>query len=524
MLEIAGSRLDNGDRWLIIAESPLMKTRLLFLAGLLFSTLLPLANAAEPWSIQTESDWSTLIESADGVVIEGGTASPEAKSGTLRTKLHKLAEKQSLESLTVQQSALWQNWTPVDRVGPKNLQDAPVFLTKGPHDYWMFGRYGKAGGKKKGNEAPFTAEDATLEGFDIPLKTTPFANQYDAPGGLKPGLGGYHAWQSKDMVNWVHHGPVTEGFSRWVTTAEQVDGKTYIYYDFPNDQDPHLYIDEDLTDGLPGENKGLALEDPSDGSDCAVIRDPEGYFHIIYEDWSPINARQHSWDSPLAGHAVSEDGIDGFKLLDPVVDERTKPTGEFAEYLHPHWTKEDPENFPTSIARYEIHEPEQDAYGDWAAILVGSQYYLFCDFHPAHQPIKIAWFTSSSLDKQFEFCGEIGKGHPDPDIGFAEGQFYLMTQTPKDYVSPGPWVETVTARVGVDTDNDAKVDQWSDWAEVKEGYDYKPGFSKHVQRTPAQLDLSALPEGYGFQIELKLEDSTENDSKPLIESLQLHFK
>ena len=64
---------------------------------------------------------------------------------------------------------------------------------------------------------------------------------------------------------------MTPRFAKWVTTAEYVDGKTYIYYDFPNDQDPHLFIDEDLTDGKPGKNMGIALNDPSHGSDCAVI-------------------------------------------------------------------------------------------------------------------------------------------------------------------------------------------------------------------------------------------------------------
>ena len=96
--------------------------------------------------------------------------------------------------------------------------------------------------------------------------------------GSKRAWEGYHAWQSRDMVNWVHHGPVTPGFARWTTTAEQVGGKTYIYYDFPNDQDPHLFIDDDLTDGKPGKNMGLAFADPSHGSDCAVIRDLDGKF------------------------------------------------------------------------------------------------------------------------------------------------------------------------------------------------------------------------------------------------------
>jgi hypothetical protein len=63
------------------------------------------------------------------------------------------------------------------------------------------------------------------------------------------------------------------------------------------------------------------------------------------------------------------------------------------------------------------------------------------------------------------FCGEIGQGHPDPDIGFAEGKFYLITQTANDYVSTGPWVEKVESRVGVDTTNNGKIDKWSKWSE-----------------------------------------------------------
>lgn len=497
-----------------------MKKNLISAIGILPLIFTQLALGEESWSIQTSDEWKSSIESSEGLTIEKGVASPAAKEGSLRTKLKSFKGKRSAKSLTIGQSALWQNWEAKPRVGPKNLRDAPVFLTMGPGNYWMFGKYGGLPKNKKGKE-PFEAKDARLDGFDVPLKTTPIPNQFNAPGGLIKGQGGYHAWQSEDMVHWVHHGCVTPGFAKWVTTAEQVDGKTFIYYDFPNDQDPHLFIDEDLTDGKPGKNMGIALNDPSDGSDCAVIRDINGKFHIIFEDWSPINARKHSWDSPLAGHAVSSNGIDGYSIVDPAVDERTKPTGKMAEYLHPHWAKEDPKRFKTNVAKYEIHEPEQDAYGDWAAISIGGQYYLFCDFHPAHKGIRIAWFTSSSINKPFSFCGEIGKGHPDPDIGFAEGRFYLVTQTANDYVSPGPWVEKVEARVGVDTNKDGKVNQWTKWQEAKESYDYVKGFSKQVKKTPAQLKLSDLPAGFGFQVELRLTDETENASKPLIESIEL---
>lgn len=106
-------------------------------------------------------------------------------------------------------------------------------------------------------------------------------------------------------------------------------------------------------------------------------------------------------------------------------------------YTHPHWVKENPERFKTNVAEYEIHEPEQSAYGDWAAICIGGQYYLFCDHDPAEgKGMSVGWFTSPSLDEQFTWCDHIGKGHPDPDIAFAEGQFYLATQQDTDYVSP----------------------------------------------------------------------------------------
>lgn len=139
------------------------------------------------------------------------------------------------------------------------------------------------------------------------------------------------------MVNWVFHGAATPPQAGCVTTAELVDGNVYIYYGYPNDQDPHLVIDSDVTDGEPGEDKGMAFKDPSHGSDCGVIHDLGGNFNMILDDWSPIDASTHAWDSPLAMHAVSKDEMSDFKILAPPVDERTKPTGKIAEYFHPHW-------------------------------------------------------------------------------------------------------------------------------------------------------------------------------------------
>lgn len=501
------------------------------------------SSTANAWIIESQKDWQENMAEQSNLDITEGKIVPTATEATFQSTIKKFTKKRSVKSLSFSQSPEWLNWNPVPNLGPSNLGDAPIALQAGDGNYWMFGRYQKSKSQKEGT---FQGEVTQLDGFDIELKTTPFQNQFDAPGGLKPGKGGYHAWQSRDMKTWVHHGAVSEHFSRWMTTAEYVDGKFYLYYDFPNDQDPHLYIDEDLTDGVPGKNRGMAFNDPTHGSDCAVIRDLDGNFHLIVEDWSPINASTHAWDSPLAVHAVSPDGFNDFEILDPPVDERTQPTGKFAEYAHPHWHAEAPDRFPgrtatedvpqhrikagdvRAFAKYEIHEPEQNAYGDWAAISIGGQYYLFCDFDPAgghgRESMSVAWFTSDDINKPFTFCSNIGQGHPDPDIVFAEGQFYLLTQMNTDYVSPGPWVETIEGRLGVDTTNDGAIDQWSDWRIVREQYDYKEGFAKQIERMPATLDLSGLPEGYGFQFEVKITDSTENESKPILDKVVVLFE
>ncbi|MFW2479810.1 MAG: hypothetical protein ACN4GF_06770, partial [Lentimonas sp.] len=497
------------------------------------------------WTIDTQAEWEQSLGSQAQLVLKDGMASPTAKMATFQSVVKSFSKKRSAQSITFEQSPAWLNWEPTPNLGTKSMSDAPVFLSLGPDNYWMFARYNQSAGKKnkpakmvkKGKpaapvepakaEPAFVAEAATLEGFDIPLLTTRLPNEFKAPGGLKKSMGGYHAWQSRDMKNWVHHGSITENFSRWMTTAEYVDGKAYFYYDFPNDQDPHVYVDDNLTDGTPGKNMGMAFKDPSHGSDCAFIRDLEGNFHVIYEDWSPINAKTHAWDSPLAGHAVSPNGLNDFKILAPAVDERTSPTGKIGTYNHPHWAKEDPDNYKTSVAEYEIHEPEQNAYGDWASISIGGQYYLFADFDPAGKhgsgSMSVGMFTSSSLDEPFTFFNNVGKGHPDPDICFAEGRFYLATQQNSDFTSPGPWVETVEVRVGVDTDKDAKIDQWSDWQVVAESYDYTPGFAKQIQKISAAMDLSGLPEGYGFQFEVRMADTTENKSKPVLDKVVLSF-
>ena len=256
-----------------------------FLAIILvvFLTLAAVAEdrlvVGDAWVIDTQTEWQKNTTKHSGLEIKDGMASPTTERAVLASALKTFESKRAAKSIVIEQSPEWLNWEQTDDLGPVNLGDAPVMLRVGPDNYWMFGRYGS--GRKRGDKSPlppFKPQPAKLDGFDIPLQTTRFPNQFDAPGGLKPRLGGYHAWQSKDMVNWVHHGPITEKFSAWMTTAEYADGKAYFYYDFPNDQDPHVYVDADMFDGVPGDNKGIAYDDPSHGSDCAIIRDLDGKF------------------------------------------------------------------------------------------------------------------------------------------------------------------------------------------------------------------------------------------------------
>ena len=220
---------------------------------------------------------------------------------------------------------------------------------------------------------------------------------------------------------------------------------------------------------------------------------------------------------------MSKDGLTDFKFLAPPVDNRTKATGEVAEYKHPHWLQH--KDWDSNIAKYNVHKPEQEAYGDWAAIRVGTQYWLFGDFDPVGgHSMSVGWFTAPTINGPFTWCDNVGNGHPDPDICFAEGKFYLITQQKSDFTSPGPWVESVEARAGVDTDKDGKIDKWTDWQAVKETYDYSKDFAKHVSKTTASIDLSALPAGFGFQFEFKMTDTTENKSKPIMDKVTVTFE
>jgi len=433
------------------------------------------AIGADEWVIDSADEWAAASEESRDLDFAEGLATPTKGEARYRSVTKSFDEPRRASTLTFRPSPAWDDWTPVPNVGPEGTRNAPVFLPVADGDYWFFAE--KTGGGR-----------------------------------------GYHGWRSSDMETWEPLGKVA--WSQWVTTAEYADGKIFLYYDEPNDQDPHLMLGENLEGEISWTDHGEVLADPTHGSDAGAIRTEDGSFHLIYEDWSPINAKQHSWDSPLAGHADSENGIDGFEPAEhpAPIDERTEPTGKTGAFRHGFTSKEPLE--------YEIHEPEQDAYGDYSLIGVGDRFYLFCDYDPHGDAMRVGYWSSEAMGKPFQWGGDIGMGfHPDPTIGFAEGRFYLIVQRAQtDFVSPGPWVETVEARVGVDEDGDGGMDEWTDWAEVRETYAKKPGFARLVDTTPAALDLAGLPEGRGFRFEFRVEDATENESKPVLDRVEMAFE
>ncbi|WP_144993377.1 hypothetical protein [Polystyrenella longa] len=419
--------------------------------------------------MKSTDEWKAATESAEGLEVNQGQLVPTGEKTLFRSQLKQSESPRQLDRIEFTQPPGWTGWKSESNLGPAGGKDAAIFIPAGDKNYWYL--------------------NATRGG------------------------GVYGAWHSTDMQNWTHYPDVIG--RDWVTTAEYANGTFYIYYDAPNDEDPHLILDNDLTTP-EHQDLGKVFADPSHGSDSGIIRDEDGSFHLFYEDWSPLNARTHSWDSPLAGHTESLDGIHGFTPHEypAPIDVRAKPTGKIGHYLHP--TSEIP-------YEYEIHDGPQDAFGDYTLIKVGEYYYLFCDYHPHDGEIGLAYWFSKSLKTRFTWGGTIATGfHPDPSVGFAEGNFYLFVQRSDSFISSGPWTNGVTARGGVDVDGDGNIDQWTDWQTVREEYQSKPGFSKIIEAKAASLDLSTLPAGKGVQFEIKLDSSEER--QPILDRVDVFWK
>jgi len=468
---------------------------------------LPSALPAESWVVESEEEWSAAKGRAENMEFAEGFVEPTAAQASFQSIVKTFPKKRKLSSVLFEQSPVWDNWEQIADITPSGAGNAYVFLPIAPGDYYFFATH---------RDRPAVQYPEGLSGKE----RRAFRQEWEKKNPSKSAKG-YHAWHSTNLKEWKHLGPVC--WSNWMTTAEYADGKFYLYYDEPNDQNPHLIVDDNLTDGVPGKDYREVFSDPSHGSDAGIFRDEDGIFHLIYEDWSPINARENAWDSPLAGRVSSPDGIEGFTYGEhpPAVDHRTQPTGKMGSYAH---TSMKVSNNGEEL-EYEIHEPKQDAYGDWTVIKVGRYYHLFCDYDPADhgKSMRMGRFHTDDLNAEFKWSGEIGEGfHPDPSIGFAEGRFYAIMQQETDFVSPGPWVDGVEARAGVDEDGDGSVDQWTGWQKISESYSQKPGFARIVEVDLASVDASDLPKGEGFAFEFRTKN-LKSGVQPIMDRVTLEF-
>jgi len=345
------------------------------------------------------------------------------------------------------------------------------------------------------------------------------------------------------MVNWTDKGVIGDGYD-WVTSAEYYDGKFFIYHDRPNDHDPSLVtvdyvagsgvVSLDASGNIAATDLGVILEKPSvtvngqtfslaGGSDNAIFRDPvDGQFHLIHEDWSHQNANRFSFDSNLLGHSTSPNGITGFIYNEAtrLIDERgnliDRADATVANSLGDLGTVTiDGVNFeigshPNRNHLFQLTD-QLHAWGDYTMIKVGDTYYMFVDDDSEAEGIGLGYWYGDSLNSAFTYGGRLRDGlHPDPGLGFAEGNFLLMLQGTdgdnipgNDLLSSGPWAEGVEAQAGVDADNDGVVDVWTDWQEISEQYSRVAGFAKAFDVEEANLDLSSLPAGYGIQFRLR---------------------
>ena len=165
--------------------------------------------------IDGEQEWLAATGAGSQFLVNGGTAAPVANGAVFESQVQQFTTRQRFRSLTIEQTPEWGagQWQEAGNLGPQNNDpDAPVVLALGDGDYWYFNR---------------------------------------APGSGRE----YHGWHSTDLVTWNSVGNVlgTDGVNpggqpeyEWTTSAEYIPdddgegGTFYLYYDAPNDLNPHL--------------------------------------------------------------------------------------------------------------------------------------------------------------------------------------------------------------------------------------------------------------------------------------------
>ena len=124
----------------------MIQKRTFYLTTILASLITQSGSAQQDknWVIDSAEEWQSNQSQFSNLEFTNGlaTAKPNGKSGSYLSVLKKFKVKKSLKSVQLEQTSKWLNWKKIPNVGPKNAQDAPVFLTVKDKDYWMFARYG----------------------------------------------------------------------------------------------------------------------------------------------------------------------------------------------------------------------------------------------------------------------------------------------------------------------------------------------------------------------------------------------
>ena len=468
-------------------------------------------------SIDSFDEWSNAIDrNTSNFFITGDQATSTTTGSIFESRLQAFTTKQSFQNMVVKQTPDWtaESWRNPSELDPsiysnndigpfitsEGDRDAPVFISPQDGDYWVLDRQvtGRA----------------------------------------------FHAYYSPDMITWTDKGVIGDGFD-WVTSAEYYNGQFFIYHDRPNDHDPSLVtvdyvagsggtLSLDSSGNIAATDHGVILDKPTvfangqtfslaGGSDNAIFRDPvDGQFHLIHEDWSFQNANRFSFDSNYSGHSTSPDGINGFVYGEAtrLIDERgnlidradatdNNSLGDLGT-LTLGGTNFEIGSHPNVNHLFQLTD-QLHAWGDYAMIKVGDIYYLFVDDDSETEGIGLGYWYGDSLNSRFTYGGRLRDGlHPDPGVGFAEGNFLLLLQQTdgdaipgNDLLSFGPWAQGVEARAGVDGDGDGVAEVWTDWQEISEEYSRIEGFAKAFDLEEASLDLSSLPAGYGIQFQLR---------------------
>mgnify|MGYP005650325237 CR=1 FL=1 len=100
-------------------------------------------NAADknPWRINSSEEWKAAQQDIKGLTVDNNLLSLKDQEGTYHSKLQRFKEKRSAQTMKISASTKWENWEATKaKITPPTLGDAPIFLVKGPNDYWIMGR------------------------------------------------------------------------------------------------------------------------------------------------------------------------------------------------------------------------------------------------------------------------------------------------------------------------------------------------------------------------------------------------